>query len=74
MSQESEIIEAFQLHGMKMTLGQMSDYPWFFEFRSRKVEINKADPKWSIRFVKKGERPSDNLYLLEPKPRPGELI
>jgi hypothetical protein len=74
VTQPEEIITTFQSYGNAMTLGQMGSYPWFYEFRSRKVEINKNDPIYQIRLVKRGEKASDNLYVLEKKPRPGELL
>ncbi len=74
MSQEAEIIEAFQLHGNQMTLAQMIPYSWAWEFRARKRDINKDDPKWILRLVSRGEKASQNLYALEKKPKPGELL
>lgn len=76
MTQEQSIIEAFQAHAGAMTLGQMLKYSWGYEFRARKAELN-SDPssEWMIRFVKKGyEKKSDHLYILERKPKQGDLL
>lgn len=75
MTQPQEIIATFQSYANAMTLGQILQYPWGYEFRARKSEINddKSEP-YQIRFAKKGEKPSDNLYVLEKKPKPGELL
>ncbi len=74
MTQAEEIIMTFQANGGHMTLGEMGAYSWFYEFRARKTEINHEDPKFQLRLAKRGKSPSQNLYVLEPKPRPGELI
>lgn len=74
VSQRQDIIEAFQVHGNEMTLRQMFNYSWSWEFRSRASEINN-DPNepYAIRLVKRGEKKSDNLYTLEKKV-PGGLF
>lgn len=72
MTQHQEIIAAFQMHGNAMTLGQILKHSFGYEFRARKVEINRDDPDYQIRFAKKGEKPSENLYVLERKFKPVE--
>lgn len=75
LTQSESIISAFQLHGNQMSLRQMAAYPWFFEFRSRKVEINRDHIEYQIRYVKgKDQKASDHLYVLERKPKTGELL
>lgn len=75
MTQPQEIISTFQVYANAMTLGQILKYPWGYEFRARKTEINDdpAEP-YQIRFAKRGQKPSENLYVLERKPKPGELL
>ncbi len=74
MTQDQQIIEAFQSHAGQMTLHQMHSYSWYGEFRARKRDINRDDPDWSLRFAKRGETPSENIYVLERKAKPGELL
>jgi hypothetical protein len=74
VTQPQEIITTFQSYANGMSLGQILQYPWGYEFRARKTEINHSDPVFQIRLAKRGKKASDNFYVLEKKPKAGELL
>jgi hypothetical protein len=76
MTQAEAILEAFHLHGGQMSLRQIIKYSWAWEFRARKAEINRDHPSHQIRHIKGTHTglKSDHLYVLEKKPKPGELL
>lgn len=71
MTQKEHLLELFQVHGGKMTLGQILKSPVGYEWRARATELRREGYRIELQ---RGERPSDNTYHLVQPTRPGELI
>jgi hypothetical protein len=65
MTQKEKILEAFVMHGYKLTLGQVLQHDYGYKFCSRLSELRKEGYK--IDCIK-AEKPSDNLYVMQPPP------
>ena len=71
MTQKEHLLELFQVHGNKMTLGQILQSPVGYEWRARATELRREGYRIEL---ERGQKPSMNTYHLLPPTRPGELI
>lgn len=61
MTQKEIILEAFQRFGYKITLGQALQHSWGYKMASRISDLRKDG--YQIECIR-GEKPSDNLYVM----------
>jgi hypothetical protein len=65
MSNIDLILQAFQMYGYKITLGQALQHKWGYKFASRLSDLR--DQGYKIDCIK-GKTPSENLYVMQPPP------
>lgn len=71
MSQKESLLELFQVHANRLTLGQILKSPIGYEWRARATELRRDGYRIDL---ERGEKPSDNTYHLLPPVKNGDLV